>query len=63
MTYTTLADLFKGICDSIRAIFGTTDSIVHQNIPSKLDEIKTELAEQETLINEISALLDEKCVG
>lgn len=58
--YTTLASLFKAICDAVRTVFGTVDSIRHQEIPSKIDAIKTEVGAQDALIDEISAILDSK---
>lgn len=42
MDYTNLGDLFKGICDAIRAKKGTTGAIKHQDIPSEITSIKTQ---------------------
>lgn len=36
MAYTNLSDLFKGICDAIRAKKGKTGNINHQDIPSEI---------------------------
>lgn len=36
MTYSTMKDLFKAICDAIRSKDGTTDSIPHQDIPERI---------------------------
>lgn len=41
MAYTNLNDLFKGICDAIRAKKGTTGTINHQNIPNEIASIKS----------------------
>ena len=41
MAYTNLSDLFKGICDAIRAKKGTTGVIKHQDIPSEIEGIET----------------------
>lgn len=41
MAYTNLTDLFKGICDAIRAKKGTTGIINHQDIPSEIASITT----------------------
>jgi len=41
MAYTTLSDLFKGICDAIRAKDGTTGTINHQDIPTRISAITT----------------------
>ena len=41
MAYTTLSDLFKGICDAIRAKKGTTGTINHQDIPTEIAAIET----------------------
>lgn len=41
MAYTNLSDLFKGICDAIRAKKGTTGTINHQDIPSEIASIQT----------------------
>lgn len=41
MAYTNLSDLFKGICDAIRAKKGTTGTINHQNIPSEIASIES----------------------
>ena len=41
MAYTNLSDLFKGICDAIRAKKGTTGTINHQDIPSEIASIET----------------------
>lgn len=41
MAYINLSDLFKGICDAIRAKKGTTGTINHQNIPSEIASIGT----------------------
>jgi hypothetical protein len=40
MAYTNLNDLFKGICDAIRAKKGITGTINHQDIPSEIASIK-----------------------
>lgn len=40
MAYTNLSDLFKGICDAIRAKKGTTGTINHQDIPSEIAGIE-----------------------
>lgn len=40
MTYKTLSDLFKGICDAIRAKKGTSGDIDHQDIPSEIESIQ-----------------------
>jgi hypothetical protein len=58
--YTTLADLFRAICDAIRSIFNSTDSIKHQEIPTQLNSIVEEITAQDELIDEISAILDNK---
>ena len=58
--YTTLADLFKAICDSIRSLFNSTESIKHQEIPTQINTITTEVGVQDALIDEISAILDSK---
>ena len=39
MAYTTVQDLFTGICDSIRTKTGDDDIINHQDIPAKIDSI------------------------
>lgn len=36
MAYTSMKELFKGICDAIRTKDGTTEKIAHQNIPNKI---------------------------
>ena len=41
MAYMNLSDLFKGICDAIRAKKGTTGTINHQDIPSEIAGIET----------------------
>lgn len=41
MAYANLSDLFKGICDAIRAKKGTAGSINHQDIPSEITSIET----------------------
>lgn len=41
MAYTNLSDLFKAICNSIRAKKGTTGKINHQDIPNEIDSIVT----------------------
>lgn len=41
MAYTNLSDLFKGICDAIRAKKGTTGAISHQDIPAEIAAIQT----------------------
>ena len=41
MTYTNLGDLFKGICDAIRAKKGTTGNINHQDIPNEIESIES----------------------
>lgn len=41
MVYTNLYDLFKGICDAIRAKKGTNGAINHQDIPSEIESIET----------------------
>lgn len=43
MAYITLKELFKATCDSLRNKLGTTDKINHQDIASKIDNIKTSL--------------------
>lgn len=58
--YTTLSALFKGICDSIRAVLGSTSSIKHQNIPATVDSIANEVDAQNDLIEEISSILATK---
>lgn len=50
MTYTTLSDLLKGICDAIRAKKGTTGSIKHQDIPSEIESIESEPVLQDKTI-------------
>lgn len=40
MTYGSLSDLFKGICDAIRAKKGTSGDINHQDIPSEIESIQ-----------------------
>lgn len=40
MAYANLTDLFKGICDAIRAKKGTTGTINHQDIPSEIESIE-----------------------
>lgn len=39
MTYTTLTELFKAICDAIRAKDETTEVIQHQDIPERIKAI------------------------
>lgn len=53
MEITTLADLFKGICDSIRKVFGLPDEekINHRDIPNKINDISEEVDDQNKLIN------------
>lgn len=34
--YSSIADLFTGICDAIRSKDGTTDLIQHQDIPDRI---------------------------
>ena len=41
MAYSTLSDLFTGICDAIRAKKGTTGTINHQDIPSEIESIES----------------------
>lgn len=36
MSYNTLSELFKGICDAIRTKDGTSDEINHQDIPERI---------------------------
>lgn len=40
MSYTTITELFSGICDAIRAKDGTTDPINHQDIPARIAAIQ-----------------------
>ncbi len=41
MVYSTIKDLFKGICDSIRSKDGTVEAINHQDIPSRIQAIQS----------------------
>ena len=58
--YTTLADLFKAICDSIRAIVGSSAPIKHQEIPETVNAIASEVDSQNELIEEIATILESK---
>lgn len=58
--YTTLADLFKAICDAIRSLFNSTELIKHQEIPAQINTIADEVVVQDGLIDEISEILDNK---
>lgn len=62
MEITTLAVLFKGICDSIRKVFGLPDEekINHRDIPDKIDKISEEVNSQNALINYIYSTLESK---
>lgn len=40
MSYTTVSDLFKAICDSIRTKTGKSGTINHQDIPAEIDAIE-----------------------
>lgn len=40
MIYSTIKDLFKGICDAIRSKDGTAEEINHQDIPSRIQAIQ-----------------------
>lgn len=40
MTYNSLSELFKGICDAIRAKDGTSQNISHQDIPERISSIQ-----------------------
>lgn len=46
MTYTSLEDLLKAICDSIRGREGSTELIDHQDIPSRIDALSKLEAEE-----------------
>ena len=41
MSYTTITELFSGICDAIRDKDGTTDPINHQDIPARIAAISS----------------------
>lgn len=41
MAYTSMKELFKGICDAIRTKDGTAGTIAHQNIPDRILDITT----------------------
>lgn len=43
MIYSTIKDLFKGICDAIRSKDGTAEVINHQDIPSRIQAIQSGL--------------------
>ena len=43
MIYSTIKDLFKGICDAIRSKDGTAEEINHQDIPSRIQAIQSGL--------------------
>ena len=43
MIYSTIKDLFKGICDAIRSKDGTAEAIDHQDIPSRIQAIQSGL--------------------
>ena len=43
MIYSTIKDLFKGICDAIRSKDGTAEAINHQDIPSRIQAIQSGL--------------------
>lgn len=58
--YTTLTSLFKGICDAVRSVIGSTNNINHQEIPNTINGIAEEIKIQEELIAEISSALSEK---
>ncbi|MBP3469709.1 MAG: hypothetical protein J6K26_09370 [Lachnospiraceae bacterium] len=40
MMYNSLSELFKGICDAIRARDGTSQEINHQDIPERISSIQ-----------------------
>ena len=58
--YTTLADLFKAICDSIRTVVGSSAPIKHQEIPEAVNDIASEVDSQNELIEEIATILESK---
>lgn len=41
MSYNTLSELFKGICDAIRNKEGSTGVINHQDIPARIEAMTT----------------------
>ena len=43
MIYSTIKDLFKGICDAIRSKDGTAEAINHQDIPFRIQAIQSGL--------------------
>ena len=64
--YTSLNDFFSTVCKKIRLIFSGTEegeTFQRKYIPDKLNEVYQELESQKVLINEISAILDEKASG
>lgn len=36
MSYSTISELFKGICDAVRAKDGSTEAISHSQIPARI---------------------------
>lgn len=51
MTYNTPKELFTGICDAIRKKDGTTASINHQDIPTRIEAIETDVLLEEKIVS------------